>query len=664
MIFPFYRICRELLPLSGPVAFITLQERFLKHDLSVVKDDFQGLGLRHIALPGKAAHGDRDLALKKALGRDIPGCVVVHDCLGFVDRPRYFMNSMLEALSPKGYLLLFKDNPGKAKPPPPHRLSAEGLWRLLASFRSKVVFTTGRERFTPALFALASPALLQPGLILDVNSSISRAVTSTGAEDPGFPAPWLYKSIPIAIQGQLASYLDMAEDSSNEDVLKHGGVLSKITLLLGRCRKKPRVVLVHPPFTRKPEKPTTSDRVVVHGLGLMISRARQHGYDFSLLDNRLLNDWELYRAQLEQARPDILGIGTGSADWHMAEQCATIARELFPKVKIIAGGPHPSLATHDVAANAHIDHIVIGDGELTFVELIEALSAGASPRRIIHGRKPVLDALPFVDRDVFKGNEHLMPPLWFGASPWVSMISSRGCMFNCSFCAPASKIMFGRKVRRRSPANVIRELEILRDKYDFQHLRFYDDNIIESRSWTREFCRLYRRGGFTATFGIAGRADLICQREDLIALLAETGMLELNIGFESGSQKILDLLNKRTTVAQNIRAAQILKSHGVKVIVSVMFGIPEETHHDIDETIALIDLTQPDWVDPSFLTPYPGTMIHEYCRDRQLDLVRDSRAYDRGYGSSPKIKGSDYAYAIEKLGKRFGPQSNWSGEPA
>jgi anaerobic magnesium-protoporphyrin IX monomethyl ester cyclase len=275
-----------------------------------------------------------------------------------------------------------------------------------------------------------------------------------------------------------------------------------------------------------------------------------------------------------------------------------------------------------------------------------------------------LDHMPFVDRDIFQVNEHLMPPIWFGESPWVSMITSRGCMFNCAFCAPASRIMFGRTVRRRSPANVIDELKVLRDKYAFKFLRFYDDNIIENEKWTREFCRLFKENDFSATFGIAGRADLICRHESLMALLAQTGMIEMNIGFESGSQRVLDFLNKRTTVQQNIQAADILKKFGIKVIVSVMFGIPGETRHDILKTVELLDKTNPDWVDPAFLSPYPGSAIHEYCSHKGLTIVQESRAYERSLGSAPKIRGADYDFAIDALGHRYGNRANWPDSAA
>jgi len=119
----------------------------------------------------------------------------------------------------------------------------------------------------------------------------------------------------------------------------------------------------------------------------------------------------------------------------------------------------------------------------------------------------------------------------------------------------------------------------------------------------------------------------------------------------------LDMLNKRTSVEENIKAAQILKKYNVNVIVSVMFGIPGETKADIKKTIELLDNVKPDWIDPAFLTPYPGTYIYNYCMEKKLLLEGEGEYFKRDLGSMPKLKGIDYDYIIEALGNRYGPRS-------
>jgi len=601
------------------------------------------------------------------------GSIVVAGALGrMLHSPKAF-SEIHRVLHPEGVLLIAITTSLQYERDQ-KRCTSEVVWRLLGRFRTKIVFYHGEEKSPHTIYAVASKKLIQPklaGKIVDtvrtvrVDSAVSPNTLDKFCELPEqVDAPQLFDSVPLLMEGKLADCLAEADMATGRDIFEpeeeRAGVLSGSSAIIARS-KKPKVVLICPSFMRFPDRQVTQDRVIIHGLGLMISYAREKGHNFELIDNRMLNGWDMFRDRLADSGAEIVGISALTVNYPDAKRCISIVKEVLPNAKIIVGGPHSSLATGDVADFQDIDHIIKGDGELTFVDVVDAIAAGRKPRRILYGRKPELDRLPFVDRDIFEGNEHLMPPLWFGKTPWVSMITSRGCMFNCSFCAPTARIIFGRTVRRRSPANVIEELQLLRDKYGFKHIRFYDDNIIESPRWVTAFCELYRRNDFTATFGLAGRADLICRNANLITQLANVGLCELNVGFESGSQRILDLLNKRTTVEQNIKSAQILKDHGVKVIAGIMLGMPGETNDEIRQTVELIDMIQPDWVDPSYFTPYPGTTIHEYCKKKGLILMPDNESYLRDFGGSPKIKGVDYGYAIKALGRRHGLREDWCG---
>jgi radical SAM superfamily enzyme YgiQ (UPF0313 family) len=600
------------------------------------------------------------------------GSIVVAGAFGHMLHPFKAFSEMHRVLRPEGVVLIAIAAPLQYELCDHQRCTPEVVWLLLERFRTKIVFYHGEERSPHTIYAVASKKLIQPklaGRIVDAVRTVrGYPVTPQNTLDrfcalpEQVDVPQLFESVPLLLDGKLADCLAEADMATGREIFEpdeeRSWILSRLSVIIARARK-PKVVLIYPPFMKSPDRPVTQDRVIIHGLGLMISYAREKGHDFTLIDNRMINDWDMFRDRLADSGAEIVGISALTVNYPAAKRCISIAREVLPKAKIIVGGLHASVATQDVVACQDIDHIIKGDGELTFVDVVDAIAAGRKPRRILYGRKPELDRLPFVDRDIFEGSEHLMPPLWFGEKPWVSMITSRGCMFNCSFCAPTARIMFGRTVRRRSSANVIEELKLLRDRYAFRHIRFYDDNIIENPKWVTAFCELYRRNDFTATFGLAGRADLICRHADLIAQLASVGLCELNVGFESGSQRILDLLNKRTTVEQNIKSAQILKDHGVKVIAGIMLGMPGETNDEIRQTVELIDMIQPDWVDPSYFTPYPGTTLYEYCKKQGLILMSDNESYLRDFGSSPKIKGVDYEYAIKTLGRRYGLRGNW-----
>ena len=136
-------------------------------------------------------------------------------------------------------------------------------------------------------------------------------------------------------------------------------------------------------------------------------------------------------------------------------------------------------------------------------------------------------------------------------------------MYNCSFCQPAEKMIFGKNVRRRSPSNVIEELKILREKYKFKTLMIHDDCLTEDKKWIIEFCKLYRENDFNAKIICQSRADIICRNEDTIKLMAETGLGMLLIGFESGNQRVLNFLRKGTKVEHNFKAAEICRKYGL-----------------------------------------------------------------------------------------------------
>jgi len=143
---------------------------------------------------------------------------------------------------------------------------------------------------------------------------------------------------------------------------------------------------------------------------------------------------------------------------------------------------------------------VQGEGEIAFPALLESLARGEPSPRLIRGRPPDLDTLPFVDRDLFDVRAELDHSFYPGVlgldPPLVTIIAGRGCTYNCSFCQPAERLLFGPAVRRRSVASVIAELRELRDRYAFRSLMIHDDCLLEDPAWVVDFARAYRAESF------------------------------------------------------------------------------------------------------------------------------------------------------------------------
>jgi hypothetical protein len=364
------------------------------------------------------------------------GSIVVVGAFGHMLHPFKAFSEMHRVLRPEGVVLIVA--PLQYELCDHQRCTPEVVWRLLERFRTKIVFYHGEERSPHTIYAVASKKLIQPklaGRIVDaMRTGRGYPVASQNTLDrfcdlpEQVDVPQLFESVPLLLEGKLADCLAEADMATGQEIFepdeKRSGILSRLSVIIARTRK-PKVVLIYPPFMKSPDRPVTQARVIIHGLGLMISYAREKGHDFTLIDNRMINDWDIFRHKLADSGAEIVGISALTVHYAAAKRCISIAREVLPKAKIIVGGLHASVATQEVVAFQDIDHIIKGDGELTFVDVVDAIAAGRKPRRILYGRKPELDRLPFVDRDIFEGNEHLMPPLWFGETPWVSMITDR-----------------------------------------------------------------------------------------------------------------------------------------------------------------------------------------------------------------------------------------------
>ncbi len=221
---------------------------------------------------------------------------------------------------------------------------------------------------------------------------------------------------------------------------------------------------------------------------------------------------------------------------------------------------------------------------------------------------------------------------------------------NCSFCQPLERNHFGRKLRRRSVDSLIAELLMLKEKYNPDCVMIHDDTFLLQKPWIEEFIDKYPQVGLP--FWAAGRADGICNDPNLVKGLVEVGWELISVGFESGSQRILDMIKKDTTVEQNIEAGEIIRKFGAKIYANYMIGLPWETKEDMQATVRMadkIDAEMPSW---AYFTPYPGCELGDRCIKEGLSLL-DRNNYNR-CPSGIKCKNVDYEYIAQIRSKRKG----------
>lgn len=389
-----------------------------------------------------------------------------------------------------------------------------------------------------------------------------------------------------------------------------------------------------------------------HGVGMISAVLKEQGHQVRYLDCRQCRDWEEVRQRLAAAPFAVALLSVATVDFDAARTLAAMIREIAPAAKIIAGGPHPTLATEEMTDLPEFDCIFTHEGEITLPQLLANLS---QLPRLVKGAMPEdLDALPFVDRALSPGGE--TPALWGLKRPFFTITASRGCPYLCTFCQPAERNVFGNRVRKRSVNNLLDELETLARERGMRSFMIHDDCFTQFPGWVEEFCREKIRRGLLQPFVCQTRADIVCQRPEMMAQLAAAGLKWVLIGLESGSDRVLSFIKKGATVAQNIEAAAICRRLGIKVFANYMFGLPTETAEEMRQTTAMIRTIRPDLYAPAVFTPAPGSELYEYCKSRELILIDSASGYRRNYNSGAKIRGVDYELVrkMVKLSMRGG----------
>ena len=378
-----------------------------------------------------------------------------------------------------------------------------------------------------------------------------------------------------------------------------------------------------------------------HGLCLISAVLKREGYSVDLIDLRRLKGWGDFERVVKEKEFSIAGITMMSVDYNPATKCIGIIKRLKPSAKVIVGGPHASILPQELVENRNIDYIFVGEAEETIAEVIQRIKEGENLDRVIYGKKAVLDNLQFADRDLFFLQEESF--VEFLMRPFVTLIAGRGCTYNCNYCQPAERKIFGNEVRRRSVDNIIEELNLLYNKYNFNSMMIHDDCLTENKEWVMEFCDKYKRAGFTQPFVCQSRPDLICKNKEVVKDLYDAGLALFIIGFESGSQRILNFLRRGYKVEQNFEAAEICHKFGIKIWANYMLGLPTETKEEQEETVAMIKKIKPYHCSPAYYTPHPGSDLFKYCLEKDLSLIKNHDDYRRN-NYEPKIKGIDYDY--------------------
>jgi radical SAM superfamily enzyme YgiQ (UPF0313 family) len=387
-----------------------------------------------------------------------------------------------------------------------------------------------------------------------------------------------------------------------------------------------KVLLIFPPITHEEiySKGISSIGHTLPPLGLAYIAAvlEENGVEVKIIDAVAsnLNVKELTE-QAYRYKPDWIGISSMTPTINISTAVAVACKTVLPETPIVLGGAHASMyPVETLQMNDSIDFAVFGEGEFTMLELINspdiadieglAYRNGSvvkknPPRPFIEN----LDELPFPAR-------HLLPMDLYSSGvslskrkPQATMITSRGCIFHCSFC---SKSIFGRDYRVRSPENVVAEIEQLIKDYGVKEISFWDDIWGLKRSWAVEMCNLLIEKDLDLTWSCETRVNLVDL--EMLKLMKKAGCWNIFYGIESGNQDLLDIINKGITLEQSRNAVKWTKQAGIEVRANFMLALPGETPEKAMKTIEFAKELDADFVKFNITTPYPDTELYKTAK--------------------------------------------------
>ena len=401
-----------------------------------------------------------------------------------------------------------------------------------------------------------------------------------------------------------------------------------------------KITLVFPPNIYQ-----TKQSMPPLGLAWIAAVLRENGFKtVSIIDsiaNRYTNEEII--ALLKTAEPDIVGISFGTQIRFNAFGLAKLIKKELPSSLIVAGGPHPTLCAQDTLENIpEIDIVCRGEGEYSFLNLareiekkgnletVKGISFRNQKGEVVHNLPAPLikdlDSLPLPARDLLSMEKYDQRTT-LSRKRCTNIMSSRGCPYSCVFCSVSEQ--WGHQIRYRSAKNVVEEIESVLRTYPF-----FDDVFTMDKSRVLEICRLIKERNLKIAWECEARANTI--DEEMTRTMKAAGCEFIDLGVESGSDRILKNIKKSITVAQAIQAVKAIKKAGIGLKVFIMHSLPGETYEDIKKTVFLSrylyhKLKGVEGTTQGISIIYPGTELERMAKDMGT-LPKDfswSRYYER-----------------------------------
>jgi len=390
------------------------------------------------------------------------------------------------------------------------------------------------------------------------------------------------------------------------------------------------------------------------GILYLSSHLKAKGFHVGLFDTTFSTKDEL-SAYLRATRPPTVGIYTNLMTklnvLPMINECKALG------AKVIVGGPEPPHYA-DRFLDAGADAVVVGEGESTLEELIPALHKegphrlhaiegvvfrdedGKTVRNPSRPQMKQLDAQPFPDREAIDLGKYLDTWKTHHGRSSVSLITARGCPYTCKWC---SHTVYGNTHRRRSVENVVAEMENIVERYDPDQVWYADDVFTIHRTWTLKYATMLRERGIKKPFECISRADRLDPQ--VIEALEDMGCYRVWIGAESGSQRILDAMDRRTKVEDVQDKVRMLKNRGIETGMFIMLGYEGEEISDLEATVDHLKKSNPDVFLTTVAYPIKGTPYYNEVESRVIETMPWQERTDRDLTVAGRHSKRFYSYA-------------------
>jgi radical SAM superfamily enzyme YgiQ (UPF0313 family) len=415
-----------------------------------------------------------------------------------------------------------------------------------------------------------------------------------------------------------------------------------------------RIVFVDPPYERIAKGYEfvrhVTNRSPALGLLHLAAEVRLHGFSPSIIESDAFElDVDAVVERLVAAAPAYVGITLFTVGVWSAAAIARKLKARLPQTVVLVGGPHvSSLGEETIARFPEFDYGIVGEGEHALVALLRVLEEGgelSSVPALLYRedgevrRTPslpvnrVLDQLPIPAWDLLEDFPRAYPAAIFDfpRGPVATIAASRGCPFHCRFCDTST---FGAKIRRYSAEKVFDMMQHLHDRYGVRHIMFVDDLFLASREKTEELCHLLLERALKMTWTCTARVDTV--QPAVLATMKRAGCWEISFGLETGSDELLEKMDKLARVAKSEQAVRWAAEAGIRTKGLFMLGYPGETRETIELTRAFVRRIPMTIMNLTKFTPYPGSPIY---RDLYGTSIRED--------AWQKMNGMNFVWAPE-----------------